>query len=54
MTKNRGACGLTRAGGLLYTIKFKSAYREPDLSLAVGLGPSSSVENRNSLAYLPG
>ena len=31
--KNRGACALTRAGGSLYTIKLKSAFREPDLSL---------------------
>jgi len=45
MTKNRGACALTRAGGSLYTIKLKSACREPDLT-PLGLGPSSSVENR--------
>jgi len=38
ITKNRGACALTRAGGSLYTIKLKSACREPDLSLS-GLDP---------------
>ena len=37
-SKNRGACALTRAGGSLYTIKLKSACREPDLSLS-GLDP---------------
>src|SRR6056300_1308970 len=40
MTKNRGACALTRAGRSLYTIKFKSARREPDLSI-LGLDPVS-------------
>ena len=34
ITKNRGACALTRAGGSLSTIKLKSACREPDLSLS--------------------
>ena len=38
ITKNRGACALTRAGGSLYTIKLKSACRELDLSLS-GLDP---------------
>ena len=38
ITKNRGACALTRAGGSLYTIKLKSACRKPDLSLS-GLDP---------------
>ena len=38
ITKNRGACALTRAGGSPYTIKLKSACREPDLSLS-GLDP---------------
>ena len=38
MTKNRGACALTRAGGSSYTIKLKSACRKPDLSLS-GLDP---------------
>ena len=54
--KNRGACSLTCAGGLLYTIKIKSACREPDLILSElrGLGPSSPVKNQNSLACLPG
>jgi len=65
MTKNRGACALTRAGGSLYTIELKSACREPDLSLAA-LDPvpqskigtrllaslGSKGENRNSLACL--
>jgi len=31
ITKNRGACALTRAGGSFYTIKLKSACRKPDL-----------------------
>src|SRR6056300_322305 len=65
MTKHRGACALTRAGGSLYTIKFKSARREPDLSIS-GLDPvslskigthllaslGSKGKNRNSLACL--
>src|SRR6056300_236068 len=65
MTKNRGACALTRAGRSLYTIKFKSARREPDLSIS-GLDPvslskiethllaslGSKGKNRNSLACL--
>src|SRR6056300_1683319 len=65
MTKNRGACALTRAGRSLYTIKFKSAHREPDLSI-LGLDPvslskiethllaslGSKGKNRNSLACL--
>jgi len=38
--KNRGACALTRAGRSLYTIKFKSARRKPDLSI-LGLDPVS-------------
>ena len=38
ITKIRGACALTRAEGSLYTIKLKSACREPDMSL-VGLDP---------------
>ena len=38
MTKNRGACALTRAGGSLYTIKLKLACRESDLGLS-GLDP---------------
>ena len=65
MTKNRGACALTRAGGSFYTIKLKSACREPDVSLS-GLDPvplskigtrllaslGSKGKNRNSLACL--
>ena len=65
MTKNRGACALTRAGGTLYTIKLKSACRKPDPSLA-GLDPvplseigtrllaslGSKVKNRNPLVCL--
>ena len=65
ITKNRGACALTRAGGSLYTIKLKSACREPDLSLS-GLDPvplskmetrllaslGSKGKNRNSLTCL--
>ena len=65
ITKNRGACALTRAGGSLYTIKLKSACREPELSLS-GLDPvplskigthslasmGSKGKNRNSLACL--
>ena len=39
MTKNRGACALTRLGESLHTIKLKSACREPDLSLS-GLDPA--------------
>ena len=56
VTKHSGTRAMTRAGGLIYTIKLKSACREPDLSLSEphGLGPSSSIENRNSLACLPG
>ena len=38
ITKNRGACALTRAGGIFYNIKLKSACRKPDLSLS-GLDP---------------
>jgi len=65
ITKNRGACALTRAGGIFYTIKLKSACRKPDLSLS-GLDPvplskmgscllaslGSKGKNRNSLACL--
>ena len=41
-------------GGSLYTIRLKSTCMEPDLSLSEprGLGPSSPVENGNSLACL--
>ena len=56
---------LARAGGSLYTIKLKSACREPDLSLS-GLDPvplskigtrllaslGSKAKNRNSVACL--
>ena len=65
ITKNRGACALTRAGGSLYTIKFKSVRREPDLSISdLDPVPLSKIEthllaflgskgkNRNSLACL--
>ena len=47
-TKNRRACALTRAGGLLYTIKLNSACRAPDPSLA-GLDPVPL----SKLAFLP-
>ena len=63
--KNRGASALTCAGGSLYTIKLKSACREPDLSLA-GLDPvplskigtlllaslGRKGKNRNSLTWI--
>ena len=54
--ENREAHALTRAGGLFYTIKLKSAWMEPNLSQFEprGLGRSSSVENMNSLTCLPG
>ena len=64
-TKNRGACALTRAGGSLYTIDFKSDGGEPNLSIS-GLDPvplskiethllaslGSKGKMRNSLACL--
>ena len=44
ITKNRGACALTRAGGSLYTLELKSVCMEPDLSLAgFNLVPLSKI-----------
>ena len=65
ITKTRGACALTRAGGSPYTIKLRSACRKPYLSLS-GSDPvplskvgthllasmGSKGKNRNSLACL--
>ena len=55
MTKNRGACALTRAGGSLYTIKLKpeSACREQDLSLS-GLDPVPLSKIGTHLLASPG
>jgi hypothetical protein len=65
ITKNRGACALTRTGGSLYTINLKSACREPDLSISgsdpvplskIGTRLLASLgnkgKNRNPLACL--
>jgi len=63
VTKNRGACALTRTGGSLCTIKLKSAWRKPAALSLAGLDPvplsnigtrllaslDSKGKNRNSL-----
>ena len=55
-TNDCRACALMRAGGALYTLRLKPVCREPDQSLSepLELGPSFPVENKNSLACLPG
>ena len=55
-TENRGACALTRARMTIYDSQFRSGYMQLGLSLAKPprLGPSSPVQNGNSLACLPG
>ena len=52
ITKTRGACALTRAGGSLYTIKLKSACRKPDLSLSGSDPVSLSKMETDLLASL--